>query len=261
MASKSIAQRIFSVVSIILSVLVLLLSIAGIPGAWLARSVGIDVATGVLDGVDQLAQAGRDSIGRQDSRLTNVRQMVGEVAGSADRIAREVENKGLVLTLLPPEKEQELAASAQQVADGLDSVQEVVQAALELGKTINRLPFVRLPAPEQEQVQAMKEGISSVRNGLDDLKADIRQLREGTASEVSKISSTASNIDHGLETAQADLAQVDSRLIALQAGAGQLKQRISTLLTIVAIVTTVLSAWVSYAMVVVIRRAWTDLRR
>lgn len=260
MASKSIAQRIFAVVSIILSVLVLLLSVTGIAGGWVARSVAMDMATGVLDGVERLAQAGRDSIGRLDTELANVRHVVGEVEAAADRIAGEVEDKGLVLTLLPPEKEQELGASVQQVVDGLVSVREVLQAVVELRDTIDRLPFVTLPAPDQERVQAMQEGISSVRNGLDELKADIHQLREGTASEVSKISTAASNIDHELEMAQQDLAQADSRLVALQAEAGQLRQRISTLLTIAAAVITLLSAWVSYAMVVVIRRAWTDLR-
>ncbi len=261
MASKSIAQRIFAVASIILSVLVLLLSATGMPGAWVARSVAIDVATGVLDGVAHLAQAGQDRIGRLDTELTNVRQEVGEVEATSDRIAGEVEDKGLVLTLLPPEKEQELGASVQQVVDGLVSVREVVQAVIELRDSIDRLPFVSLPAPDQERVQAMEDGISSVRNGLDDLKADIRQLREGTASEVSKISTAASNINHELETAQQDLAQVDGRLVALQAEVDQLRQRIATLLTIAAVVTTLLLAWVSYAMVVVIRRAWMDLRR
>ena len=58
MSSTNTGKRIFAVISIIISVLVLLLAVAGILGTWVARSTAIDVASGVLAGVDQLAQVG-----------------------------------------------------------------------------------------------------------------------------------------------------------------------------------------------------------
>ena len=150
MATKSTGQRIFAVISIILSVLVLLLALAGIIGAWSGRSAAIEVTTGILKGVDQLAQTGRNGINRLDTRLNNLQTAVGEVEAAVDQVGQNVADKGLVMTLLPPEKEQQLEATAQQITDGLAAVKDVVQAVAELKQAIDRIPLVNLPEPEPE---------------------------------------------------------------------------------------------------------------
>jgi chromosome segregation ATPase len=260
MSSKSTGQRIFAVISIIISVLVLLLAVAGIVGTWAGRSPAIEVATGVLEGVDQLAQVGRNNIARLDTRLANLNNAVGEVEAAVDQIAQNVEDKGLVLTLLPPEKEQQLENTAQQISDGLASVRELIEAVVELKQTIERLPFVDLPEPDPERVQATAENISSVRESVDELRSDIRQFREGASGEISKISTAASNVSRRLSTSQENLAQLDGRLAELQSRANQLKERIPIYVTTVAVLLTLLLAWVSYALVVLIRRALANLR-
>jgi len=58
----STGQRVFAVISIILSVVVLILSVAGIIGTWWVYQPVIDLTTGVLVATDELAQAGRDGI-------------------------------------------------------------------------------------------------------------------------------------------------------------------------------------------------------
>jgi uncharacterized protein (DUF3084 family) len=82
----------------------------------------------------------------------------------------------------------------------------------------------------------------------------------GRSANISQISAAAEEIDQRLATAQENLAQVDGELARLQSDAGQLKERIPTLVTTAAVVTTLLLAWNSYAMVVLIQQAWSGLR-
>jgi hypothetical protein len=256
----STGRRIFAVVSIVLSVVVLLLSVAGIIGTWWAYRPVIDVSTGVLEGVDQLAQVGREGIARLDTRLTELREVAVEVEEAADQVAQNVADKGLILTLLPPEKEQELQASAQQIADGLASFRDVVAAVIDLIDAVGQVPFVNLPEPDPERVAGLDEGISSIRASVTELETDIRQFREGAGANISEISAAAAEIDQRLGAAQENLAQVDGELARLQSDTGQLKERIPTLVTTAAVVITLLLAWSGYAMVVLIQQAWSGLR-
>ena len=122
MSSQSTGQRVFSVVSMIISVLVLILASTALIGAWMARSTVVDISTGVLEGIEQLAQVGREGVDRLDTRLMNLQEGIDEVTSAVDQIAENVEDKGLILTLLPPEKEQKLADTAEQISDGIASV-------------------------------------------------------------------------------------------------------------------------------------------
>ena len=81
----------------------------------------------------------------------------------------------------------------------------------------------------------------------------------GRSANISQISAAAEEIDQRLATAQENLAQVDGELARLQSDAGQLKERIPTLVTTAAVVTTLLLAWTGYGIVGLIRQAWFDL--
>jgi len=162
--------------------------------------------------------------------------------------------------LLPPEKEQKLADTAEQISDGIASVKGVVEAVSELKQAIDRIPFVDLPQPDPERIEATEENINSIRESVDDLKTDIQEFREGASTNISKISTATSNISDKLETSQENLAQTDSRLEALQDRAGQLKARVSFYVTTVAVLITLLFGWIIYAMIMLIRQALATLR-
>lgn len=260
MASKRTGRRIFSVISIILSALVLLVAVSVIIGTWVARSAAIDTATHILEGVNQIAQAGRDDAARLDIRLTNLDRGIGEVDAAVDQLAQNVEERGLVLVLLPPEKEQELESTAQQISDMIASIKGAVEAVGELKQAIDRIPFVELPQIDPERVQATEAGIESVRSDVEELAADIRDFRENSSAEISRLSAPISRIRGRIETSQEKLGRIDNRLETLQNNVVQLKQRISFYVTTITVANTLLFAWVNYAMVVLIRQALSDLR-
>lgn len=260
MSSQSAGRRIFSVVSIVISALVLILAVAIVIGTWAARGTIIDISTGIFGGVEQLAKAGREGVDRLDTRLATLQAGIDEVTAAVEQVAGNVEDKGLILTLLPPEKEQKLVDTAEQISDGVASVKGAIEAAVELKQAIDQIPFVNLPQPDTERVEAAEENINAIRQSVDELKTDIREFREGASTNVSKISAATSKISDRVATSQENLAQTDSRLEALQNRAGQLKARVSFYVTTVVVVITLLFGWVIYAMIMLIRQALANLR-
>lgn len=261
MATTSTTQRILAVISMIVSGLVLLLALAGIIGLWSLRGTAINITTGVLDSVGGLAQVGRNGVDRLDTRLDQLQTTVGEIESAVGQIGQNVEDKGLVMTLLPPEKEQQLENTVQQISDGLAAVKDTIEAVRDIKQAIDRIPFVTLPEPEPEKMAATEESINSLRSGVTDLKNDVRQFREESAAEISKISTAAENVGNRLATSRDRLAEIDGRLAALQSGAAQLGQSIPIYVNILVVILTLALAWVFYAMVVLIRQSLAQLRR
>jgi len=245
----------------IVSGLVLLLALAGIIGAWNLRGTAIQVSTGILEGVDQLAQVGRNNITRLDTRLSQLETTVGEIESAVDQVGQNVEDKGLVMTLLPPEKEQQLENTAQQISDGLAAVKDTIEAVRDIKQAIDRIPFVNLPELDPAKVAATEESIDSLHGGVTELKNDVRQFREGSAAKVSKISTAAENVGNRLTTSRERLAEIDNRLATLQSSTAQLEQTIHVYINTIVIVLTLALAWVIYAMVVLIRQSLAQWRK
>ena len=263
MAAKNKGNKrrlVFAILSIIFSVLILLLTVSAISGVWMFHNVTINITSSALDEAKNIVQIGRNAIDRLEGGIVRTRQAVSEVALATERIGQDTDNRVLVSALLPSDKEQQLQTVAQQITDFQTFSRETVQAASGLGKTIDLLPFVSLPVPDQERIGDIDAKISSVREGLDELKNYVVQIREGIMVNVEQISNIALNIDNELGAVQQNLNQIDGQMAAIQTKADQLKQRLSIMLTVAAIIITLLAVWVGYGMILIIRLNWRRMR-
>ncbi len=258
--SVSTGRRVWMWAAICISVVVLILAVAGIGGTWVARSVAINVATGVLEGIDHLAGVGREGAVLLDGGVAEVRSIVGSVEEAVGQIAEDVSDKGLVLTLLSPEKEQRLVEAAERVGETLDTFRSVIQAVIELVDAIDSIPFVNLPKPDPAELEELEADVQSVRDGVDQLASDIQAFRDGVASEISTVSDGAGRINSRLEETQEDLARIDGKLSDVQERANQLVGTVRIWATIIAIVLTLVLGWVGYGMVKLIRGNWAEVR-
>jgi hypothetical protein len=256
----STRRRIWVFAAIGISLLVLMLSVAGIAGTWVARAVALDVATGIFDGVDQLAGVGREGVTQLDGHVADLRATVSTVESAADEIAQNTADKGLVLTLLPPETEQELEATTQRIGEGLDDIRSFIQAAADLIDAIDSLPFVNLPEPEPGELQALESDVNAIGDAIDQLAADIQAFREGAATEIATVSAAATEVDDWLETIQQGLGEIDGELSSIQERANQITGRLRLWATVIAVLLSLILAWVSYALVTLIRGYWAELR-
>lgn len=258
--AMSTGRRVWLWTAVVISAIILVLVVGGIVGTWIGRSVAIDVADGLLDGVSQVAQVGRDGAARLDTRIGELRTVVGDVETAVDEVAQNVDDKGLLLTLLPPEKEQKLVNTAETVGEVVESVRSVVVTAVELWEAVDSLPLVSLPKPDAQKAETLQTDIAAVRADVDQMAADIQAFRSGTADTISTVSEAAGQVDGRLAQSEQTLTQVDSDLEALQARTVELKQQFRTWTAVLAVVLTLLLAWVAYALVMLIQRHWADLQ-
>jgi len=258
--SISTWRRVWVISAIIISVLVIILSVAGSVGIWFGRSVAINVNDSLMEGVDQLASTGRQGATRLGDGVTEIQTAVGEVESAVDEVAQDISDKGFVLTLLPPEKEQKVLETADQVSETLNSITSAIEAAFELYKAIDDIPLINLPKPDDATVAALDDDIQEIEESVDQLAADIQEFRDGAASEVSEISAAIGEVYDRLEMANQNLSELDSYLADVQTQANDWRGRFRTITTVAAIIVTALFFWVIYAMVILIKIYWTEMK-
>lgn len=258
--SLSTGRRIWAITAIVISVLVLILSAAGTVGIWIGRSAAIEVNDSLMEGVGQLAGTGRQGATRLGEGVEEIRASVGEVESAVDEVAQNVSDKGLLLTLLPPEKEEKLVNTADKIGETLNSITSAVENAIDLYKAVDSIPLVNLPKPDEAKVQALNDDVQEIQDGVDQLAADIQEFRDDASLGVSKISTAAGNVNGRLETTSQNLSDLDSNLADLQTRADDWQSRFRTLATILAVVVTLMLIWAIYAMVILIMKFWAELQ-
>jgi predicted PurR-regulated permease PerM len=258
--SRNTGRRVWAITAIIISVLVLLLAAAGTIGTWMGRSVVININNSLMEGVDHLAGAGRQGATRLGEGVDEIQSVVGEVESTLDDISNNVSDKGLVLTLLPPEKEAKIVGAADRIGETMNSITSALGAAFDLYKAIDDIPLVNLPKPEEAKVQALDDDVQEIQDSVDQLAADIQEFRDGAASEVSEISAKVGEVNDGLEKTSQNLSDLDSNLADVQTQASEWQSRFQTITIFAALVVTLLLFWVIYAMVVLILKYWAELQ-
>jgi uncharacterized phage infection (PIP) family protein YhgE len=254
-------HRILAGLTVFICALVLLLSVAGIIGTWVAGRAVTDAAVQLLDGVDRAAGSARTMIARVNTEVGQVRDQVTTVKSATDQLSQNVNDKGLVLTLIPPETDSELLTSVRRVAESVASIREAVASAIELYNAINSLPFVSLPQPDPERWGKVGDVVTTLQTAVQDLTAAITEFRSSASGTISRVTDGVTRVEDGLNNVETTLNGVDTDLAAAQARAAQLRQTIPTAITVAMIVFTLLALWIAYTQVVVMRGAWSRLRR
>ena len=253
-------HRVLTGLTVFLCAFVLLLSVAGIIGTWVVGRTVSDAAVQLLDGIDRASGAARTMIAQVNTEVGQARDQVTTVKSATDQLSQNVNDKGLVLTLLPPETDNQLLTSVRKVAESVASIREAVTSALELYRVVNALPFVSLPQPDPENWGKVGDVVTTIQTAVQDLITAITEFRSAASGTISRVTDGVSRVEDGLTNVEIRLNGVDADLAAAQAQAAQLKQTIPMVITVAMVLFTLLALWVAYTQVVVMRGAWARLR-
>ena len=255
---KKSRLRIQSILAISFSVLVVLICFGGSAVIWVLGGTTSSVAAQLLGAVDKTAQIMRDGIARMDAGIVKLEESVSTVEDASVQLSQNVNDKGVVLVLLPTTKEQELTSAAQSVRDDFASIRDYLNATQEMVQAINRLPFIDLP--ELASVEPLQTQVTTMSTQVEELKNGIGEARSQTAANISKITETTANLNNQLASLRSDLATADKELGSIQFHARQLQKLLPTILLLIEIAVTLMAIWIGYSQFVMINRALSRVR-
>ena len=259
-----ILQKTIRFAAIALAVLFIGLSLLGIFGAWFVNRKAsdvvlkgfglIDVGIGVVDAgvsrVNDLIAASRTEVRQASETIT--------VAGA------QAQANSPVLNALNERLETSLAPRIAQMQQVLAPVRDAVGTVGNAVSLLNSLPMMADRAP---RLAALDETF----NRLEGLSADATQLRGTLRALVEQKSDIApetvaalkgltKRIDTRLGEAHANVQAVRADVAALQVRMDKRKSRLLFVFNLLALLSTLMLAWIVYTQVVVIQHHWARVR-
>jgi archaellum component FlaC len=250
---SQIGQKIWYGFAITLSVLVILVSAAALVGTWVAGNTMSSATTQVLLLVEGTADGLVNIVEGIDQKVTGLEETSLAITEATNQLSQKITDKGLVLTLLPEERENTLVTQAQELQQNINAVGNTLRNGLELYQSIDSLPFISLPKPEQQTVTKLEQDIAELQDTVQEVVLGIQAFRDGVSGEIGKVTSLLDGITALLADTRHTLEQLNSKLQALQDLAARIRSKVTLVFTSLSAFMTLFLAWVVYTQVEIIR--------
>jgi len=260
-----IIEKTIRFAAIALAVLFIGLSLLGIFGAWFVDRKATDVALkgfGLIEVGIGVVDAG---VGRVDDLITTSRTEVRQASETITAAGAQAQANSPVLSALNERLETSLAPRIAQMQQVLAPVRDAVGNVANAVSLLNSLPMMADRAP---RLAALDEAF----NRLEELSADTTQLR-GTLrtlvveqksdiapGTVAALKGLTQRIDTRLGDVQANVQAVRADVAALKDRLDKRQSRLLFVFNLLALLSTLMLAWILYTQVVVIRHHWARVR-
>lgn len=251
---KNFFQRVWPILVISLSVIVIVFCIGGIVGIWVLEGPVSSATVQILSAVEISAQTLRDGIAGVDATVEKLEKPIIALEASSELLSHVIEDKGLLLTILPTTKEQELTTAAQSAQEKLASIYDFMDSIKEMVLGVNALPFIDLQADGLASVKTLQDQMDGMMTFVGDLKTGIGEIRSKRSDNISKITEAAADLSNLLAELRSDLVVVDTELSDIQDQAIKLQELMPKIILSSGIVVTILTLWVGYTQAVMIDR-------
>jgi len=263
--SMSILEKTIRVAGICLAVLFIGLSLFGIFGAWFVDRKATDVALKVFGVIQTGVGVVNAGVGRVDDLIAKSRTEVQQASETIAAAGAQAQANSPVLNALNERLETNLAPRIAQMQQVLAPVRDAVGTVANAVSLVNSLPMMKDRAP---RLAALDDAL----NRLEELSADATQLRgtlralvagqnrDITAETVVTLNRLTQRIDTRLGEVQANVHGVQADIAALQARLDTRKSRLLFLFNLLALLCTLMLAWIVYTQVVVIQHHWARMR-
>ncbi len=246
-------KRVLSVTTIILCGIVILLSAAGVIGAWATTGKVIEAGTKLLTGAEKAAGAVQIGLKSIDKELKNLEEDTATIQEAAAQLSQNISDKGLVMVLLPPAREEKLTNTIGAIEDALNTAELMISSLIDTLSFIDGLPFVELPKPEPETVSSIAAKVEKLNTSIDNANARMQEARDNSAGAAQRVSDAVGEINKDIETARSEVDTRSEQVAATQELLTSLKQSFPTWVYVSALLITLILGWVIYTQVLIIQ--------
>ena len=252
--------------AITLAALFIGLSCISIVGTWFVSRRASDVALkgiGVIEIGVGVVDAG---IGRVDRLIATSRTEVREAAETIATVTGRAADNRPVLNALNERLETSLAPRITQVQDALAPVRDAIRDVSNAVSFVSSLPMMAEHAPRLAVLDETFNRLEAMSADATQLRATLRALVAAQDSEVTPETVKALNgliqrIHTRLGDVQNKVQAVRAEVDALQVRLDQRKSRLLFTINLVAMLSTLMLAWIIYSQVIVLQHHWRRARQ
>jgi methyl-accepting chemotaxis protein len=236
--------RILAVIVMVISILVLVLSLAGVVGTWIVRGGLAGDLERVATAAEARATIVKGRLDRVDTVLTRAQDQLARVEQDVQAFGSDLDQNRPLLAAISDKLGLELGPLFDSVREIMTTVREAVAAINSAAEAINAIPFVSVPVPSMEKADKLSQDVESLRTQVRDLRAAIDAKRsEIIGGAVSVITTPTAQIGSILGEMQATVSVYSQEVGALQERLSNFAASIERWLTWLAVILTLILLW------------------
>ena len=252
--------------AITIAVLFIGLILFGILGVWLVDHRATEIALkafGLIETAVRIVDAG---VTRADDLIATSRTEVRQASETITTVGAQAALNGPVLSALNERLETRLAPRITQVQQALGPVRDAVGSIGSAISLISTLPMMAERAPRLTVLDQTFQRLEELSADTSQFRSTLRGLVEARGNDLPAETATAlhgltQRIDARLGEVQANVQALQADIAALQVRLDARKARLLFFVDLMALLATLMFAWILYTQLVVIRHHSANLRR
>jgi len=201
-------RKILGYFSMFMSIDVLIASVLALILMWVSFTAAGNLLVNLAEAGERATAAADKALTQVDNAMVDFGNKASALSDDVAQIGQNVEDKGVIATLLPADKEAvftdkvtEIKQTMGQVKDGIDSVRSFMRA-------LQAIPFIQTPSLDDSLLGKLDKLIRDVEQFVSDVKQGIEDLRNGVAGAIDKISAALAGLSNAVFEARLPLAEL-----------------------------------------------------
>ena len=242
------------------------MSVVGIFGAWLVSHIASDVALKGFTVIEIGVAAVDAGVGRVEELIARSRTEVKQAAETITGVGAQAAANRPVLTALNERLETNLAPRLAQMRENLAPVRDAVAKVDNAVSFMSSFPMLAERAPRLAALDESFDRLEALTADATQLRSTLRELASAQTNDVAPetvatLKGLAERIDNRLEQVHTKVQSAHGEVDALKVRIEKKKSRLLLAFNLVALLVTLMLAWVIYTQVVMIQHHRSRLRR
>jgi DNA repair exonuclease SbcCD ATPase subunit len=246
------ANRLKSILSKAISVLVIMVNLALITFIWIVQDDLSNSVVIIFTETDNITQVLRNGIARVEPELLGLRDLIRQIEIDSQEIAQNVSEEGIIPRLLPETIAESLSTSSQSLQDNFIAVYDLLEASASIFLALDQIPFIEIPENGLRTIATLQDSMEDIIEQAESLKTNIGDVRTEKGARISRLTDGAAFLAEKVDQFLSDLNQIDRDLDTIQTSIRKYQRLTPPVILSSAILISLLSAWVVYSQVNII---------
>ena len=201
-------RKILGYFAMFLSIDVLIASILALILMWFAFTAGGNMLVNLFAAAERATAAADKALTQIDNAMVDFGTKASALSNDVAQIGQNVADKGVIATLLPPDKETVFTDKVNEVKQTVAQVKDAIESVRNFMRAIQAIPFIQTPNLDDSLLGKLDDAITKVEDLVGQIKQGIENLRNGIAGAIDQVSSAVAQLSDAVSQARYPVAQL-----------------------------------------------------
>jgi methyl-accepting chemotaxis protein len=245
-------KRILLYAGMVISVIMLLLGLAGVIGTWYVNTPVTETILAVLAPINAALLRVEGISAETVAALTQVSDALEAADQRVQDLGSTVTETNILVAAVSEIVGEDVQPKIDEAGDNIRAVYDTLVAIEEAMQSFNAIPFVGVDAPGSEEITRLRTGMEETALTLRDFRQDLQQQKaEAVAQAVDRVTQPLNRMNSRVGEIRGEVSDVEARAGAASDRLTYVQSQVPRWVDIVSIIITLILAWIMLSQVAV----------